>query len=435
MRLKEMLLVGIFLGVGFFFAACREAAPPEPPNYFDWRTEPQQTIPWPTLADTPWPMYRADPQGTGRSRWPGPRGGSVAWKQFIGGRVGVAVIGPDSTIYFTNPYGRDDNGEQRLFLWALRPDGSVRAKISLDFPPNAPLHSTHTDCQPLVGADGAIYIGTNNGNFYALEPDGRLRWQFKADAGIFTPQLNIDLEGNLYFFDETWTLYSLKPDGSLRWKMQAPDGMQFPGQGAVLSADGETIYTIAMKTDPHRIVWLMAFSRAGEEVWRYELGRGGPIVLPLVDSAGRIYVAFDGAGERPEDEKSGLYAFSPNGEVIWKYSLTGLRVAGEPTMDHNGQLYVNIGNWLYSFDYDGKRRWRVRLGSIPATQALICDANNVVYYMGDKLYAVNDRGKVEWSVAIGANAFFSSSIGYNNMLFFGTSFVPTPAGQQLFAIH
>ncbi|MDQ7052031.1 MAG: hypothetical protein Q9P14_03715 [candidate division KSB1 bacterium] len=72
---------------------------------------------------------------------------------------------------------------------------------------------------------------------------------------------------------------------------------------------------------------------------------------------------------------------------------------------------------------------------IPATQSLICDADNVVYFMGDKLYAVNDRGKELWSVDVGANAFFSSSIGYNNMLFFGTSFVPTPAGQRLFAIH
>ncbi|MDQ7052033.1 MAG: hypothetical protein Q9P14_03725 [candidate division KSB1 bacterium] len=128
MKPKGVIAASLLLGVMLLFAACRTGAPPEPPNYYDWRTEPQETIPSPTLADTPWPMYRADPQGTGRTRWPGPRGGSVAWKRFVGGRVGVAVIGPDSTIYFTNPYGQTETGEQRLFLWAVRPDGSARAR-------------------------------------------------------------------------------------------------------------------------------------------------------------------------------------------------------------------------------------------------------------------------------------------------------------------
>ena len=29
---------------------------------------------------------------------------------------------------------------------------------------------------PAVGADGAIYVGTNGGTAFAIEPDGRLRW-------------------------------------------------------------------------------------------------------------------------------------------------------------------------------------------------------------------------------------------------------------------
>ncbi|MDQ7052032.1 MAG: PQQ-binding-like beta-propeller repeat protein [candidate division KSB1 bacterium] len=433
MKPKGVIAASLLLGVMLLFAACRTGAPPEPPNYYDWRTEPQETIPWPTLADTPWPMYRADPQATGRTRWPGPRGGSVAWKRFVGGRVGVAVIGPDSTIYFTNPYGQTETGEQRLFLWAVRPDGSVRAKISLDFPPNEPLHSTHTDCQPLVGSDGAIYIGTNNGNFYALEPDGQLRWQFKAETKIFTAQLNIDLSGNLYFFDDNY-LYALSSDGQLLWRKQPQDGFRFKRHGIVISPDGETLYALAYRLNGNiGISWLLALDRNGEERWRYELGKGSA-VLPLVDNADRIYVCMDATAENFADLGI-VFALSSEEGLLWKHEFLGLEIAAEPTMDHNGQLYVSIGNWLYSFDYDGKQRWRVRLGLIPATQSLICDADNVVYFMGDKLYAVNDRGKVQWSLEIGANAFFSSSIGYNNMLFFGTSFVPTPAGQRLFAIH
>jgi hypothetical protein len=33
---------------------------PKPPGY-------QEDIPWPSLADSPWPMYRGNPQYTGRA--------------------------------------------------------------------------------------------------------------------------------------------------------------------------------------------------------------------------------------------------------------------------------------------------------------------------------------------------------------------------------
>ncbi len=101
-------------------------------------------------------------------------------------------------------------------------------------------------------------------------------------------------------------------------------------------------------------------------------------------------------------------------------------------MDHHGQIYVNASNWLYSFDYEVKRRWRIYLGSQPASQPLICDANNVVYYMGDKLYAVSDRGLVLWSVDMDAPPFGTATIGYHRMLFTGTLF--TTEGQQLIAV-
>ena len=402
--------------------SCQSGTPPEPPNYYDWTTRPQQVISWPTLADTPWPVFRADAQATGRSRWPGPQNGYVAWKRFVGGRVGVPLIGPDSALYGTNSYGYDEQGGPFLFMYRVLPNGTLQSKISLNFPPNSPIGSSHTECQPLLGADGAFYIGSNNGNFYAVELDGRLRWQYRAESAVCSQQLNIDLEGNLYFFDRDKRLYCLSPDGNIRWRILAPDGMEFVPRGVAFSPDGETLYAYVRKqVEGEWRLWLLAMNRNGERSWQVELGRFHSAVIPVVDNAGRIYSA-----------ATEFYVHAPSGKLLWKRTFPGAKVGIEPTIDHNGQIYVNAGNWLYSYDYEGQRRWRIYLGSSPASQPLICDANNVIYYMGDALYAVSDRGIVLWSVKLDAAPFGTATIGYHRMLFTGTMF--TTEGQQLIAV-
>jgi len=40
---------------------------------------PQSHIEWPSLADSPWPMYRHDPQSTNRSQFQGPQTGIPEW--------------------------------------------------------------------------------------------------------------------------------------------------------------------------------------------------------------------------------------------------------------------------------------------------------------------------------------------------------------------
>ncbi|MEM2171986.1 MAG: Ig-like domain repeat protein [Thermoproteota archaeon] len=53
------------------------------------------------LADTPWPMFKHDPQHTGRSPYPGSQTNTTKWKYETGGWVGSSPsIGSDGTIYF-----------------------------------------------------------------------------------------------------------------------------------------------------------------------------------------------------------------------------------------------------------------------------------------------------------------------------------------------
>ena len=110
----------LILICGFFiFISCHKKSPTETPP--DNNSHPQVDIPWPSLADSPWPMHHGNPQSTGRYSGAGPQLGSIAWKYDVGHEVGTSVaIGSDSTIYF---------GSDGPYLWALNWDGSLKWRL------------------------------------------------------------------------------------------------------------------------------------------------------------------------------------------------------------------------------------------------------------------------------------------------------------------
>ena len=62
----------------------------------------QQTdIPWPTLANSDWPMIKHDPQFTGRSPYKGPQSPTIVWTRDMNdGIFSGPVIGVDNNLYF-----------------------------------------------------------------------------------------------------------------------------------------------------------------------------------------------------------------------------------------------------------------------------------------------------------------------------------------------
>ncbi|MDP2364134.1 MAG: hypothetical protein Q8M94_10235, partial [Ignavibacteria bacterium] len=78
------------------FTACKDEItqpPPKPPGY-------QEDIPWPSLADSPWPMYQHDPQNTGRSKYKGPQSGVTTWDYDSVSIESSVVIGLNGSIIF-----------------------------------------------------------------------------------------------------------------------------------------------------------------------------------------------------------------------------------------------------------------------------------------------------------------------------------------------
>ena len=64
------------------------------------------------------------------------------------------------------------------------------------------------DTTPAIGSDGTIYIGSNDNNLYAINPDGSKKWTFKTGSYVdSSPAIGSD--GTIYFGSWDENLYAI----------------------------------------------------------------------------------------------------------------------------------------------------------------------------------------------------------------------------------
>ena len=348
----------------------------KPPGY-------QEDIPWPSLADSPWPMFRGDPQNTGRSKGIGPNLGIIEWSiDTFYVKSGVA-FGPDSTIYFIS---RDPPG-----LVALNLKGTVKWIFPIDE------NAGYDPLGPVVDSDGSIYITSpREKRIYAINSNGTLKW---AVENTFSSQddigMNISLDGTIYFrgiINGTAALYAVDKQGFIKWTFihrDLSDGMSFSPDGKTLYISGvveRAVYSLDIETQT--INW-----EFGKDIlYSYH--------PPLVDSKGNIYVISE------DDSANGvLYSLSAEGEIRWSYILGDkLRVDANDyfAMDKSGNLYLGLHK-LKSIDYNGNLRWEFELDTNEwISSPIVADQNSVIYFMvgvddiTHEFYALKSNGEILW---------------------------------------
>jgi outer membrane protein assembly factor BamB len=138
-------------------------------------------------------------------------------------------VASDGTVYLASTDGN---------LYAVAPpsgggtEGSVRWKFAFGDRPRIPTlpeqrggeDGKGSNTSPAIGSDGTIYVGANNSNFYAVNPDGSLKWKYEAEtelAGIWSsPALSANGR-TVYFGANKGGVYAVNAaDGKLAW--QAP---------------------------------------------------------------------------------------------------------------------------------------------------------------------------------------------------------------------
>ncbi|MEM2219290.1 MAG: PQQ-binding-like beta-propeller repeat protein [Candidatus Korarchaeum sp.] len=137
--------------------------------------------------------------------------GTLKWKREFPGlrltwkRISCA-IGPSGTLHCIIGYelGTYDPRNGNL-LWkytasVTREDWEERARAA----------EGHQPSPPVVGSDGTVYFSIPEGFVYAVGPDGKLKWRFKADKYPIVSSLAIGPDGTLYFATYHGTVYAIK---------------------------------------------------------------------------------------------------------------------------------------------------------------------------------------------------------------------------------
>jgi outer membrane protein assembly factor BamB len=205
-------------------------------------------------------------------------------------------------------------------------------------------------------ARGQLYVGSDDGFFYAVDRRGAVRWSYKAKGAVEgSPELAGDL---LYFSTAADRVVALEAaTGKWRWQYEreAPEGFTIHGHAAPRVSQGALFagfsdgYLVSLNAQSGEVMWAKSLAAAtdqfvdvdatpaftGELViassysgglyglrardgdLRWRLNIEGASSLRLAD--GRLYVAAP---------REGLAALTPDGQFIWRQ---GLADAGDLT--------------------------------------------------------------------------------------------------------
>jgi len=317
---------------------------------------------------SPWPMFKHDVRHTGRSPYStSDISGDVKWWFKIDSHIwGAPVIDNNGDIYFGGSW-----------FYAVYPNGTLKWKFEDNW--------IKVDSAPAIDENGVIYVGSIWGfpNFlYAIYTNnGSLKWKFPTGGDIDSSPVIGD-DGSIYFGSEDDYIYALYPNGSLKWKFLTSVGVL---SSPAIGVDG-TVYC-----GSHDGYLYAFYPDNGTVKWKF--GTGNWVrVSPCIGDDDTIYcVSLDNY----------LYAIYPNGTMKWK---TNVGAGTHPTIGHDGTIYCGY-NYLFAINpVDGSVKWTFDVGGTIRGASPCVSADGTIYFGtsdGGELIALNLDGTLKWRREIG----------------------------------
>ena len=200
-----------------------------------------------------------------------------------------------------------------------------------------------------VGPDGTVYAGNTGSAAYAITPDGKVKWIFRAGNSVWTSTAIAD-DGTTYWGSLDLFVYALDKNGQQVWRTPT---LGFIVSSPALSKDMSTLYIGSFDGQLHALD-----AKTGAPKWAFQTGDHVYSSPALEEDAGgavkALYIASsDGI----------VYKVDPDGNQVWQYD-TGDAVRSSPVLglapDGNGRIvYVGSSNGtLFAIDAaTGRRRW------------------------------------------------------------------------------
>ncbi len=350
----------------------------------------QGTAEDPSSGLGPWPSFRQGFQGRGRApvalrplldQPPGGEPRSLVTRGIVWGTPVTDVAG---NVYV---------GSADKRFYSVGAGGELRWSYTLPDAGDALVDSAAT-----LAPGNLVVVPGGDGRLHALDRDtGALRWQFKAyhagdhDSGVvvnsFEGNVVLGPDGNLYAGSDNGHFYSVDLQGQERWNVKT--GMMI-WSAAAFSPSGEWFAFGSLDGKVY-----VVRTTDGSVLATYKAG-GDIKSSPAIDDQGRIYVgcsdfsfrslelgkdwwgkpalkerwAFPTRGEIYSSPAMGdgrvyfgshdgyLYCLTLEGELVWKYG-THARINASPLLSSDGVLLVGAKNGkLYALDAEsGERIW------------------------------------------------------------------------------
>jgi outer membrane protein assembly factor BamB len=345
--------------------------------------------PAPPRQPAPWASMRHDQHNTARSTVAGVYRGGRPWSFGTGrGLFITPIVAGDGAIYF----GSADHN-----FYALNPNGTLRWRF--------PTGNIIDAAAALDPAQRSVTIGSADENLYHLSTDPRrlsrarrILWKYHATLRPASGQL-VDWweddvaygpDGNIYTGNTGGVIYSFTPGGRLRWTFRAGNSVwTMPAFGA----DGHTFWGSVDRS-------IYGLTGMGRQLWNTPT-LGFLVSSPAIGSDGTVYIgSFD----------SKLYALDPaTGVPKWTFG-TNDHIYSSPALgrDPHGvtnTIYVaSTDGSVYALSPQGKLRWSYDTGEPIRSSPVLGPApggGHDVLYVGSSdgtLYALDaNSGRRRWS--------------------------------------
>lgn len=244
-----------------------------------------------------------------------------------------------------------------------------------------PLKSSGYPFKVSVSEGGDIYIGGNN--LTAFSKEYQKMWMFEKTAKRPT----IGTDGTVYSANSSH-FYALDPDGNLRWSNKLIAQTYPLDAGRLITVTSEKIYNFGYGK-------IRQFDKEGNMIW--EEGTGQYVTPVCVDSNNNLYTLSKGITE----EYVSLVCLDTNGGTLWSTEL-------EKNFDYHNDIFhfqpqpliteknilVSVDNELFCFNIqNGKLSWSY---SFPGKEKITSDIKinskgNVLVKLGGTLYSLGDK--------------------------------------------
>ncbi len=296
----------------------------------------------------------------------------------------------------------------------------------------------NTETTPAISADGTVYVGSDDGNLYAIAPDGLQKWMYETNGGSIRSSVAVGKDGTVYVAPGSGgsTICAVTPAGDIAWKYENNES----SAASDLAVDNEgTVYFTDYKGN------LCAVSE-GYLKWSIRIRRPFQSYAPLIGPDGTVYN--DGMvdvenGDAPSDGSGGqkrtsyrLLAVEPEGREKWAFELEdSLRY--RPAVAADGTVYVGVRTNLFALTVDGQKKWTCDLAGSIASGPVI-GPDGTIYLVLDKnrFCAVAGTGETLWVLGRESISGATHGVAENSVVYIASYYslqAIVPAARQVWA--